>query len=94
MNNNSNIGGRPNKINRTNISEHLVEYQLKMIGKTFSDIENDEKWYYNNTMTEQQQEEFKHYAIPLLKKIFKFNKSKAEQTFDWFSLQFGLRTKN
>lgn len=82
------------KVNRTNISEHLVEYQLKMIGKTLSDVENDEEWYYNNTMTEEQHEEFKRYAIPLLKKIFKFNKTKAENTFSWFDLQFGLRIKS
>lgn len=81
------------RVNRTNISEHLVEYQLKMIGKTFSDVEGDEKWYYNNTMTEEQHQEFKRYAIPLLKKIFKFNKARAEETFGWFSLQFGLRIK-
>ena len=81
------------KINRTNISEHLVEYQLKMVGKTLSDVENDEEWYYTNTMTEEQHEEFKRYAIPLLKKIFKFNKARAEQTFQWFDLQFGLRIK-
>ena len=34
------------------------------------------------------------YAIPLLKKVFKFNKSKAENTFDWFLLQYGLNIKN
>ena len=82
------------KVNRTNISEHLVEYQLQMIGKTFSDVEGDEEWYTNNTMTEEQHEEFKRYAIPLLKKIFKFNKAKAESTFGWFNLQFGLRIKS
>jgi hypothetical protein len=81
------------RVNRTNISEHLVEYQLKMIGKTFSDVEGDEKWYTNNTMTEEQHQEFKRYAIPLLKKIFKFNKARAEETFGWFILQFGLRIK-
>ena len=81
------------KVNRTNVSEHLVEYQLKMIGKTLFDIRGDKEWYINNTMTEEQHEEFKRYAIPLLKKIFKFNKGKAEQTFQWFDLQFGLRIK-
>lgn len=79
------------KINRTNISDHLIEYQLNMIGKTISDILGDEEWYFNNTMTQEQFEEFRAYAIPLLKKIFKFNKSKAESTFSWFILQFGLR---
>jgi hypothetical protein len=82
------------KVNRMNISEHLVDYQLKMIGKTIEDVKNDEQWYYNNTMTEEQHEEFKRYAIHLLKKIFKFNKAKAEQTFQWFDLQFGLRIKS
>lgn len=82
------------KINRTNISDHLVEYQLKMIGKTVLDVSGDERWYSNNTMTPEQHEEFKAYAIPLLKKIFKFNKTRAEQTFSWFDLQFGLRIKN
>ena len=81
------------KVNRTNISEHLVEYQLNMIGKTMLDVKDDEMWYFNNTMTQEQHEEFKRYAIPLLKKIFKFNKGKAEQTFQWFDLQFGLRIK-
>ena len=81
------------KVNRTNISEHLVEYQLNMVGKTMLDVEGDEKWYINNTMTQEQHEEFKRYAIPLLKKIFKFNKGRAEQTFSWFNLQFGLRIK-
>ena len=81
------------KVNRTNISEHLVEYQLNMIGKTMLDVKDDEMWYFNNTMTQEQHEEFKRYAIPLLKKIFKFNKGKAEETFGWFNLQFGLRIK-
>ena len=80
-------------INRTNITDHLIEYQLKMIGKTIDEIKEDELWYINNTMTEEQHEEFKRYAIPLLKKIFKFNKGKAESTFGWFDCQFGLRIK-
>ena len=82
------------KINRTNITDHLIEYQLKMIGKTVEDVKSDEKWYYNNTFTQEQHDEFKAYAIPLLKKIFKFNKGRAESTFGWFDLQFGLRIKN
>lgn len=81
-------------INRNNITNHLIEYQLNMIGKTVDEIESDELWYSNNTMTPEQHEEFKAYAIPLLKKVFKFNKTKAEQTFGWFDLSYGLRLKN
>jgi len=79
------------KITRANISEHLVEYQLAMIGKTIEEAKQTELWYVEWSMTEAQHEEFKKYAIPLLKKVFKFNTRKAEQTFSWFNLQFGLR---
>lgn len=78
-------------INRTNISEHLVEYQLNMIGKTTADALKNENWYAEWTMTDKQHELFKSYAIPLLKKVFKYNKAKAEETFNWFDLQYGLR---
>ena len=81
-------------INRTNISEHLIEYQLNMIGKTIDDVKDDEQWYFNNTFTDEQFEEFKKYAIPLLQKIFKFNKSRANKTFDWFISKYGLRINN
>jgi hypothetical protein len=82
------------KINRENISKHLVEYQLNMVGKTLEDTLSDDMWFFNWTMTPAEHEEFKAYAIPLLKKIFKFNKANAEKTFGWFNLQFGLRIKS
>lgn len=81
-------------INRSNITNHLIEYQLNIIGKTVNEVEDDELWYSNNTMSPEQYEEFRAYAIPLLKKVFKFNKTKAEQTFGWFDLSYGLRVKN
>ena len=82
------------KVNRANITRHLIEYQLDMVGKRLVDTLEDDMWYFNWTMTQKQHEEFKRYAIPLLKKIFKFNKGRAESTFGWFDLQFGLRIKN
>jgi hypothetical protein len=81
-------------INRTNITEHLLEYQLNMVGKTIEEAKKFDDWYTRWTMTSKQHELFKAYAIPLLKKIFKFNKTKAETTFAWFDLQFGLRIKD
>jgi hypothetical protein len=81
------------KVNRTNITEHLIEYQLSLVDLTIKDVEDDEQWFYNNTLTPEQHDKLKAYAIPLLKKIFKFNKAKAESTFGWFDCQFGLRIK-
>ena len=78
-------------VNRMNISDHLIEYQLNLIGiEKLSDVEDYNKLF----ITEKQHKLFRSYAIPLLKKVFKFNKAKAENTFDWFLLQYGLNIKN
>jgi len=82
------------KITRMNIAEHLLDYQLRMVGKTRIDILDDDKFFFNTTMTREQLTEFKEYAIPLLQKTFKFNKTKAENTFKFFRDQFGVRIKN
>ncbi len=82
------------KINRLNITQHLLEYELGMVGKTMLDVLDDDRWYFNITMTSKQYAEFRNYAIPLLQKIFKFNKRKALSTFSWFDLMFGLRIKD
>jgi hypothetical protein len=82
------------KVNRANITRHLIEYQLDMVGKRLVDTLDDDMWYFNWTMNQEQHEEFKRYAIPLIKKIFKCNKARAESTFGWFDMQFGLRIKN
>ena len=81
------------KINRTNITTHLIEYQLGMVGKKLVDTFDDDKWYFNWTMTKKQRAEFQAYAIPLLKKVFHFNSSKALNSFSWFISEFGLRLK-
>jgi len=83
-----------NKINRENAGDHLVEYQLEMVGKTIAEAYKTPEWYSKWTMTDEQHNEFKEYAIPLLKKVFKCNKKRAESIFGWFDLQFGLRIDN
>lgn len=82
------------KINRVNITNHLIQYQLNLVGKTIKDTIDDDLWYFNWTITTEQFTEFKNYSIPLIKKTFKCNKARAEATFNWFNLSFGLRIKN
>ena len=79
------------KITRENIAEHLIRYQLEMVGKTWEDALADEQWYWNITMTPQQFDEFMAYALPLVKKTFRCNKAKAQNIMDWFNLQWGLK---
>ena len=82
------------KITRDNITKHLVEYQLQMVGKTLLHTLDDDNWYFNITMTQTEYEEFRKYAIKLIRKTFRCNRLRGESTFDWFNLQFGLRIKN
>lgn len=78
------------KIDRTNVAKYLLEYQFNMIGKTLFESKKTPGWINKWTMTEQQFKFFEMYAIPLLKKTFKINTSRAKQTFEWFNMQFGL----
>jgi len=82
------------KINRETIADHLLDYQLGIVGKSMQEAYMTKEWYNKWTLTQKQHDEFKAYAIPLLKKVFKCNKARAEETFNFFDLQFGLRIKN
>ena len=79
------------KITRQNISEHLFEYQLSLIGKTVKDAIDVGDWRNYWDFKQEHSDKFRSYAIPLIKKIFRCNKSKAEATFNWFLLNFGLK---
>ena len=81
------------KINRTNIARHLLEYQLNITGKTTNDTKKNLHWFNEWTISEIEFDFLKRYAIPLLKKTFKFNTKKANETFDWWNMQFGLKIK-
>jgi hypothetical protein len=90
------VGEKPNnpKITRDNINRHLVEYQLAMVGKTMMDTLDDDRWFFNITMTREQHNQFKLYAVKLIRKTFKCNKLKGELRFDAFNQALGLRIKN
>jgi len=81
------------KINRENITKHLIEKELEMVGKSMVDTLDDDQWWFNITMTRAQHEEFRTYTIKLIKKVFRCNSSRATATFEWFNLAFGLRIK-
>ena len=82
------------KITRNTVAEHLMDYQLRMLGKSRIDLIEDDRFLFNNTMTQEQLLEFKKYAIPLLQKVFHFRREKAELVFHSFRDLFGVRIKN
>lgn len=79
------------KVTRQNISEHLFEYQLSLIGKTVQDAIKTPDWRQKWELPSLSSEIFRAYSIPLIKKTFRCNKSKAEKTFDFFLANFGLK---
>jgi len=80
------------KITRSNISEHLFEYQLGLIGKSVKEAASTHDWKTQWQISEKQMDEFVAYAIPLIKKTFKCNKTKAYAILYWFLVNFGLKT--
>lgn len=77
-------------INRTNVSEHLLEFQFNILGKTMADTINEKEWKKEWKLTYKQKALFKSYATGILKKVFRFNTSKARETYEFFDKEFGL----
>jgi len=81
-------------ITRENLFKHLLVYQLGLIGKELIDTLNDDHWHFNFTITRATNEEFKAYALKLIRKTYKCNKKKGEEILYTFLLELGLRIKN
>jgi hypothetical protein len=77
------------KVNKHNIVEHLITYELGMIGKDFSETKKD-KWYSINKITEDQHKTFEAYSLPLIRKVYRCSKERAQKEFMWFDLAYGL----
>lgn len=82
------------KVKRENIGEHLFDFELKMIGKTRMDIVDQDRWFFNFTMTRGQYIEFRKYAVSLMMKTFRCTKPKALNIFEWYWSCFGVRIKD
>lgn len=79
------------KINRTNVAQHLLEYQLNLTGKTTANTVDVPDWFNTWTITHSDYMLLNFYAIHLLKKVFRFNSYKARETFNWWYMHFGLK---
>jgi hypothetical protein len=77
-------------INRMNVSEHLLEFQFNILGKTMADTITETGWKKEWKLTYKQKALFKSYATGILKKVFRFNTSKARETYEFFDKEFGL----
>lgn len=78
------------KITRENMIYHLMSTQLDIVGKTVLEATMSPHWRREWSMSTEDFENFESYAIPLIKKVYKCNKKKAKNTFDWFQQNYGL----
>jgi hypothetical protein len=79
---------------REEINRKLVSMQMEMIGLTYQDAVDTPEFWRVYTLTTEQTLEWRKAALPLIKKTFKCNKTRAQSTMGWFELHFGLREYN
>jgi hypothetical protein len=71
----------------------ILNKQLSYFDKTVDDVKDNEKWYEENSFTEEQFEEWKNFSIELLRKKLKFSKTFAIKQFSWINLMWGFKIK-
>jgi hypothetical protein len=83
-----------NTVNRENIGIRLFDFMLEQIGKTRVNVIDNDKWRKEWSLTRNQYDILRDHSLKECKKVFKYRKSKAEATFEWFYHEFGLKIKN
>ena len=76
------------------ILKHLINkmFEYAHIPQTYDDIKDrKDEWYQEHTMTQEQSNAFKDYAIRYLKRELKTSYYKADTEYQWFDLMYGLK---
>ena len=68
-------------------------FQIAGLTVTFKDVQNQENWFNEYEMTEEQREEWKRWGKKYLMKKLGMYASRAEKEMSWIGLMWGLKTK-
>lgn len=79
------------KISREEMEDHLLVIELAIISKTKLDTLDVENWQFEWTITRNQYDEFRKNSIKLIQDTFRCRKVRAEETFEFFYKQLGMR---
>ena len=83
------------KVTKQNLNQILINKMFEIIGscETYENLleTNDETWYQDYTWNKEQEDVFKKFAYPLIKKTYNLNKALAEKELMWFLLGYGLK---
>jgi hypothetical protein len=69
------------------LEKHNIDYDYVKKNPEVNGVE----WYRFYTFTKQESEEFKSWAIDLIKKRLRMSEKSANYEFDMFNLSYGLR---
>lgn len=78
------------KITRENVGVHLLEYQFKLIGKTYEEALLNKNWLTEWKIKDDKHKEWREYSILVIKKLFKCNRTRAISTFNFLDFDLGL----
>ncbi len=78
------------RVTRENLAEHLIIYQLSLIGRTMKDASKDREWSFKWTIPEAKYKEYKKYAIATICKVLHCTPRKARGIFGALYFCFGL----
>jgi len=76
------------------IVRHLIDkmFEYAQLPQRYDDIKDrKDEWYREYTMTQEQSDSFKDYAIRYLKRELKSSYYKADTEYQWFDLMWGLK---
>lgn len=76
---------------RDELPSKLVSLMMETIGKTYEDAMSTPEFWRVFSMRPSQMGLFKHKAVFLIRKTLRCNRTKAEQVFDLFWMDLGLR---
>jgi UDP-galactopyranose mutase len=82
------------KVDTQKIVKHLINkmFEYAYVPQTYDDIiHRKDEWYQEHTMTQEQSDAFKDYAIRYLKRELKSSYYKADTEYQWFDLMWGLK---
>ena len=83
------------KITKQNINEVFINKMFEIIGsnETYDNLlkTNNETWFQDYTWNKEQEDTFKKYALPLIKKTYTLTKKETITNYYWWLLQFGLK---
>jgi hypothetical protein len=79
---------------QSRILKHLINkmFEYANVPQTYDDIKDrKDEWYQEYTMTQEESDAFKDYAIRYLKRELKTGYYKADTEYQWFDLMYGLK---